>query len=49
MAINKEENTQVLLTISKELLKLIEDYQFENRISNRSEAIRELIQKGLDK
>ncbi|WP_373712064.1 ribbon-helix-helix domain-containing protein [Jeotgalibaca porci] len=49
MAIDKSENTQVLLTISKELLKLIEDYQFDNRIPNRSEAIRELIQKGLDK
>lgn len=49
MAIDKEINTKVLVTISHELLKKVEDYQFENRVKNRSEAIRELIQKGLEK
>lgn len=49
MAINEDKNTQVLLTISKELLEKVEDYQFENRIPSRSEAIRDLIEKGLDK
>ena len=47
MSIDKENNSQVLLTISKETLKRVEDYQFENRIKNRSEAIRDLIEKGL--
>lgn len=49
MAIDKDVNTQLLLTLPKELLKKIEDYQFDNRIPNRSEAIRKLIEKGLDK
>lgn len=48
MSIDKEKNTQVLLTVSKELLDRIEDYQFNNRISSRSEAIRTLIKKALD-
>ncbi|MDW4221597.1 ribbon-helix-helix domain-containing protein [Staphylococcus saprophyticus] len=47
MSVDKELNSQVLLTLSKELLKEIENYQFENRIKNRSQAIRELIEKGL--
>lgn len=49
MAIDKDKNTQVLVTIPNEMLKRIEDFQFDNRIKNRSEAIRELIQKGLEK
>lgn len=47
--INKDKNTQVLVTLSHEMLELIEDFQFENRIKNRTEAIRVLIQKGLEK
>lgn len=47
--IDKEKNTQVLITISHEMLEQIEDFQFENRIKNRSEAIRTLITKGLEK
>lgn len=49
MAIDKDVNAQLLLTLPKELLKKIEDYQFDNRIPSRSEAIRILIEKGLDK
>lgn len=49
MAIDKDKNTQILLTISKELLEKVEDFQFENRIPNRSEALRLLIEKGLEK
>ena len=49
MAIDKGKNTQVLLTVSNDLLKQIEDFQFSNRIKNRSEAIRILIEKGLVK
>lgn len=40
---------KLLLNISKEMLKEIEDFQFNNRISSRSEAIRVLIEKGLGK
>jgi metal-responsive CopG/Arc/MetJ family transcriptional regulator len=47
--IDKDKNTQVLVTIPLEMLEQIEDYQFENRIKNRSEAIRILISKGLEK
>lgn len=49
MSIDKDKNTQVLLTISKELLDQVEDYQFKNRIPSRSEALRELLRKGLEK
>jgi len=47
LSINENVNTQVLLTIPIELLKEVEDYQFKNRIPNRTESIRELIRKGL--
>jgi len=47
--INKDKNTQVLVTISREMLEEIENYQFDNRIKSRTEAIRILIQKGLEK
>lgn len=35
------------ITISEELLKKVEDHQFENRIPNPSKAICELIENGL--
>jgi len=38
---------QILLTLSEELLKKIEDFRFDNRIGSRSEAVRQLIEKGL--
>ena len=47
--INKDKNTQVLVTLPREMLKEIENFQFENRIKNRTEAIRVLINKGLEK
>lgn len=47
MDINKTENTQILTVFPNSLLKQIEDYQFDNRIKNRSEAIRQLVIKGL--
>ncbi|WP_342471658.1 hypothetical protein MHH70_12640 [Metasolibacillus sp. FSL H7-0170] len=48
MAINKDKNTQILITISNEKLAEIDDFQFNNRIKNRTEAIRQLIAKGLE-
>lgn len=38
---------QVLVGLTDKLLKDIENYQFENRIKSRSEAIRILLQKSL--
>lgn len=49
MAIDKKKNRQVLVTFPNELLEEVEDFQFANRIQNRSEAIRELIRRGLEK
>lgn len=49
MAIDKEKHTQILVTFPKEMLKDIEDFQFKNRVKNRNEAIRQLIEKGLEK
>ncbi|GAA3722993.1 hypothetical protein GCM10022378_11320 [Salinicoccus jeotgali] len=48
MAVDKEKNRQVLVTFTNEQLKRIEDYQFENRIPSRTEAIRDLVDKGLE-
>lgn len=36
------------ITMDDELLKLVEDYQFDNRIKNRSEAIRRLLKAGME-
>ncbi|GIN59416.1 hypothetical protein J8TS2_37350 [Lederbergia ruris] len=47
MAVDKKKNKQVLVTFPNELLEEVEDFQFANRIQNRSEAIRELIRRGL--
>ncbi|UYL93838.1 ribbon-helix-helix domain-containing protein [Geobacillus phage vB_GthS_NIIg9.7] len=38
----------ITVTLDEELLKKIEDYQFENRIKNRSRAIQQLIIKGME-
>lgn len=46
---DKKTSNKVLLSIPDSLLKKIEDYQFEQRIPSRSEAIRLLIEKGLEK
>lgn len=37
----------ITITLNEELIKKIEDYQFENRIKSRSQAITELILKGM--
>ena len=36
------------ITIDDELFKRLEDYRFENRCSNRSQAVVELIRQSLD-
>jgi metal-responsive CopG/Arc/MetJ family transcriptional regulator len=49
MAWKKTANAKptITLTIDEELLKKLEDYRFDNRISNRSQAIDELLRKAL--
>jgi len=37
----------VTMIFPEELLKRVEDYRYENRIPSRTEAIRQLLEKGL--
>ena len=48
MAIDKNKNTQILVTTPNDLKEEIENYQFDNRLPSRTAAIVELIRKGLD-
>ncbi|UVI32070.1 ribbon-helix-helix domain-containing protein [Paenibacillus spongiae] len=47
MAVDKDKNTQILVTFPNELVEQIETYWHENKLKNRSEAIRELVIAGL--
>lgn len=40
---------QILLTLDDDLLTLIDDYRYDNRIPSRSEAVRQLIKVSLSK
>ncbi len=48
MAIDKDKNTKVLVTMPHEMLEEIEKYWHDHRLKNKSETIRELIRKGLE-
>lgn len=48
MAVDENKKTRVLVNFPNEMLELIDKYWHENHIKNRNEAIRELVQKGLD-
>jgi metal-responsive CopG/Arc/MetJ family transcriptional regulator len=37
----------VTMIFPKELLERVEDYRYENRIPTRTEALRQLLEKGL--
>ena len=39
---------KLILVIEDELMEKIDDFRFDNRIQSRSEAVRRLIQKGLE-
>lgn len=41
------EKPKIILVMEEDLLKRIDDFRFGNRINNRSEAIRRLIEEGL--
>jgi metal-responsive CopG/Arc/MetJ family transcriptional regulator len=49
MAVDKEKNTQILVTFPNEMVELIEKYWHLHKLRNRNEAIRELVQIGLEK
>ena len=40
--------TILTFAADKDLLERINDYRFENRIESKSEAIRKLVEKGLE-
>jgi len=41
------EKPHIVFVVDDDLFERIEDYRFENRIANRSEAIRQLVEAGL--
>lgn len=49
MAVDKEKHTQILVTFPNEMVEEIEKYWHDNKLKNRSETIRELVLKGLEK
>jgi metal-responsive CopG/Arc/MetJ family transcriptional regulator len=49
MSVDKNKNTQILVTFPNELVDQIEKYWHENKLKNRNEAIRELVKIGLEK
>lgn len=48
MAVDKEKNTQILVTFPNEMLEEIKQFWHKRQLSNRNEAIRELVQMGLN-
>ena len=48
MAIDKDKNTKILVTMPHGMLEEIEKYWHDHRLKNKSETIRELIRKGLE-
>ena len=42
------DKTRFSITVDDELFKRLEDYRFENRCPNRSQAVVELIRQSLD-
>ncbi|MGN4544280.1 hypothetical protein [Bacillus cereus group sp. MYBK95-2] len=46
MAVNKDKYTQILVTFTKEQVEQIENYWHENKLKNRNEAIRQIVDKG---
>jgi len=44
-----EQKKPILLYLDDEMLQKVDDYRFKNRISSRNEALRNLIEIGLEK
>ncbi|EEL19610.1 MULTISPECIES: hypothetical protein [Bacillus] len=49
MAVNKDKYTQILVTFTKEQVEQIENYWHDNKLKNRNEAIRQIVDKGLSR
>ncbi|MBJ8113862.1 hypothetical protein JDS99_30720 [Bacillus cereus group sp. N6] len=49
MAVNKDKYTQILVTFTKEQVEQIENFWHENKLKNRNEAIRQIVDKGLSR
>ncbi|MEH7753482.1 hypothetical protein [Bacillus toyonensis] len=49
MAVNKDKYTQILVTFTNEQVEQIENYWHENKLKNRNEAIRQIVDKGLSR
>ena len=49
MAVNKDKYTQILVTFTKEQVEQIENYWHENKLKNRNEAIRQVVDKWLSR
>lgn len=47
MAVDKDKNTQILVTFPNEMVDEIEQFWHDNKLKNRNEAIRDLVAKGL--
>jgi len=47
--VDKTKNTQILVTFPNEVVEEIERYWHDNKLANRNEAIRSLIQIALKK
>jgi len=43
------EKPKIIFVAEEDLLKRLDDFRFENRINSRSEAIRRLLEEGLQK
>ena len=48
MAVDKDKNTQILVTFPNDLLEQVDQFWHDNKIMNRNEAIRQLIASGLE-
>ncbi|MCC3380723.1 ribbon-helix-helix domain-containing protein [Paenibacillus farraposensis] len=49
MAVDKDKNTQILVTFPNEMVEDIKEFWHDKKLRNRNEAIRMLISKGLEK
>ena len=47
MAMNSDTTTRKVVTMPKEMAQAIDDFRFEHRIKTESEAMRKLIEAGL--
>ena len=43
-----ELSNRIVILLSDEMLKALDEWRWENRISSRGEAIRQLVEKGLE-